>query len=233
MQMIDIHSHVLPFVDDGSDELQKSLAMLRKSESAGITDLILTPHYRHKYNESVEKLKSEFESFNRIKNDEGINVNLYLGQEIYYKPQTKKLLQEGRLLSLNDTEYVLIEFRFDEFCDIAEAVYELATAGYVPIVAHAERYRYFSIVNAEEVKSLGGLIQINASSINGFLGHRCKKRTKNLFKNGLVDFVASDAHYNRKNNMTKAYAWVKRKYGQQTAEKVFMLNAEKIIKGRN
>lgn len=231
--MIDIHSHILPFVDDGSDGMEKSLSMLRKCMQEGVTDLILTPHHRRTFVASREKLQAEFMALEEAKKQSGINVNLYLGQEIYYKNDTKELLNKGELLALNGSKYILIEFGFFEYRDVAEAVYELKAAGYIPVVAHPERYTYFSLSDAQEVKELGGLIQVNAPSISGDSKKACLKKVKRLFKEGLVDFVSSDAHYGRNGSMAEAYKWVKKKFGTETAEKTFTLNAKKIIESRN
>ncbi len=228
--MIDIHTHVLPLVDDGSASIEKSLQMLKDSAQQGVTDVILTPHCRAHYNETPESLKKSFDEFVKIATANGVNVNLYLGQEIFINKHIKQKLQDGEHLTLNGSKYILLEPDYVE-CEITEAVYELTRIGYIPIVAHVERFPYITEQDVLEIKELGGLIQINASALfcNDF--RTDKKRAKRFLKAGLVDFVASDVHSNRENYMQKAYKYVKSKYGINYADAVFILNAKKIIEG--
>lgn len=229
--MIDIHAHILPAVDDGSKDLSQSLNMLSESVSIGITDVILTPHYRKKMKPSKDVLIENFKDFCKRVNQAGINVNLYLGQEIYADDDIKSNLLNDRVLSMNGTKYVLVEFAFESICDIAETIYELKACGYKPIVAHPERYFYVDVDTVQEIKNLGGLIQINAQSIVSWRSFRRKKFINKLFELGLVDYVSSDVHAMRKNYMQKAFRYVAKKFGEKVADKVFKTNAEEIIKG--
>ena len=103
--------------------------------------------------------------------------------------------------------------------------------GYVPVIAHFERSTYADVSVAEEVKALGGYIQINADSFFGKGKKAYYKKIKSLFKDGLVDFVASDVHAFRENYFNKAYNFVLKKFGESTANAVFNENALKIING--
>ena len=228
--MIDIHAHILPLVDDGSASLEQSLQMLKGCAEQGVTDVILTPHCRAHYNESADSLRKSFGEFAKVVSENGINVNLYLGQEVFINKHVKQKLQDGEHLTLNGSKYLLLEPDYVE-CEITEAVYELTHIGYIPIVAHVERFPYITEQDVVEIKELGGLIQVNASALfcNDF--RTDKKRAKKFLKAGLVDFVASDIHSNRENYMQKAYKYVKSKYGIKYADAVFILNAKKIIEG--
>ena len=229
--MIDIHAHVLPFVDDGSKSLERSIEIVKNSILQGVSDMVLTPHFDQDYKSSKEELETAFNTFVEHVNALGLNVNLYLGQEIFVSSDVKKLVSSGNILTLNDTEYILIEFSVGEDFDIAEAVYEFRKAGYKPIVAHFERYPYADISVAEEIKSLGGLIQVNSDSLVGKGRYRHLRKVKSLFKEGFVDFVASDIHEFRKNSLKKAQEYVAKKYGKKVADAVFINNAKEIIKG--
>jgi len=230
--MIDIHSHILPFVDDGSESLENSLSMLGIAREQGVTGIILTPHHRRSYGKDIELVRQEFDKFKQVAKEKAIDVELYLGQEIYLEKDYKAQLQNGMALTLNQTEYVLLEYDFIYESDILNTVFELKKMGYKPIVSHIERYSYVDVEMVEEIRSVGGLIQVNATSIVGKKKGKYFKIVKKLLKNGLVDFVASDVHYNRENLMGKAYAYVDKKFGKQTAEKLFTENALKIIKGQ-
>lgn len=226
--MIDIHSHLLPCVDDGSISAEKSFAMLREAASFGVTDMILTPHSHLRLNLGPEGLKGVFDMFKNAALNLGIGVNLYLGQEIYFSPDFAEELKNP-LFTLNGTRYVLAEFDFYEKTDVADAVYELSVKGYKPIVCHVERYTYLTISDVKAIKECGGEIQVNADSIINKNLKGDHKRAKAVLKEGLCDYVASDMHYGRVNCMAKAYGFVCKKYGKDTADKLFTLNARKII----
>ena len=229
--MIDIHTHVLPMVDDGSDNMETSLNMLKESARQGITDVVLTPHYRGRYVATAEQLKTAFDDFKTEVSKHQIPVNLYLGQEISINKDVKDMLKAGELLTMNGTKFALIEIDYDGSTEVAEEVYELKRQGFIPIIAHVERFPYVSLQDVVEIKSLGGYIQVNASSIVRKDSRTDRKKVKKLFKYGLVDFVASDIHSNRVNVMQDAFEIVKKKYGEDTANAVFNENAKKIIEG--
>lgn len=229
--MIDIHSHILPFVDDGSDLLDKSLQMLKECDEIGVTDVILTPHCRGEYNLKVEELKNAYNEFCVQVKNANIKANVYLGQEIFVQKDLKNKLKNGELLTLNQSKFVLVEMDYSNETDATEVVYELVKAGYSPIVAHVERFPYITDEDVKEIKALGGYVQVNASAIFCRDFRIDRKRIKSLFKQGLVDFVASDIHSNRENYMAKAYKYVKKKYGEDTANAVFYNNAKMIIDG--
>lgn len=230
--MIDIHSHIIHGVDDGSPNIETSLTMLEQACLQGVDTVICTPHYRKPYNRSPESIRRKFEELKIAAAEKNIPVRLYLGQEIYCKAgEYKELLKSGNVLTVNDGRFVLLEFDFNNPIDVSDVVYEVKTMGFFPIVAHIERYPYLSIEDAYDVKKAGGLIQVNADSVIGNGGRGVKKIVKRLFREGFVDFVASDVHSGRPNNLKEAYEYVKKKFGIDAAEVVFNENAKRIIKG--
>ena len=198
--MIDIHAHILPAADDGSKDLSQSLEMLFEEERQGVTDIVLTPHYRADYLTDKDELTAKFEELKKAAAENGVKSRLYLGQEIFVFDGIVDLLKQGKVLPINGTNYVLIEFSAVKYADIPETVYTLSTKGYLPIVAHLERYAYADLDVAREVKETGGLIQVNAGSFCGKLKRLYKRKVRELIKDGLVDFVASDVHYSRKSS---------------------------------
>lgn len=228
--MTDVHAHVLPLVDDGANDFESSVEMLLEAQKQGIKNVILTPHHRGEYKNTVEQIKEKFEILKKIVSEKGIGINLFLGQEVYYD-NIVNLLEQGKVLTMNDTKFVLIEFSFAERVDMSETIYTLKRLGYKPIVAHFERYSYVTIQDAIDIKDAGGYLQINADSIVGKAKKWHKKFIKQLFNEQLVDFVASDIHSNRENLMAKAYLHVKKKFGKTAALVVFEENAKEIIKG--
>ena len=229
--MFDIHTHVLPFVDDGSKTLEDSLAMLFEAEKQGVTDMVITPHFRKDYAVLPQEIKQAFAKLSAAAHDAGVGVKLYVGQEFFINNDFKKDIADGKMLTIGGGKAVLIEFDYDLDTDIAEVVYQLKSMGYIPIVAHFERYKYADISVAEEIKALGGYIQINADGFFGKSKKRYYKKIKELIKNGLVDFVASDVHTFRGNYMLKAYNFVVKKFGEKTAAAVFTENAKQLING--
>ncbi len=226
--MIDIHTHILPFVDDGSKNMDYSISLVRESAKIGVTDIICTPHYRDNYRKTPSELLDAFEIFKGKIQRRNIPVNLYLGQEIYAGRELKKMLEEKAVLTMNGTKFLLVEFDFNEPAEILETVYELKILGYKPIVAHLERYDYVTMQDAYEIKKMGGYIQVNAESL---LSIRTRKFVNKMFAQGFVDFVASDIHVARKNFLAKAQKYVRKRFGNDAAEVVFELNPRKIIKG--
>lgn len=229
--MIDVHSHILPNVDDGSSSVLASVEMVKQAVAQGVTDVILTPHNRGDFVKTPSELKSAFEQFKNTIAQQGVNVNLHLGQEIFVTKDVKNKIVNKQVLTINDGNFVLIEPDYVE-CEITEVVYELVRLGYKPIVAHVERFNYITLNDLYEIKQLGGYIQVNASAVIGKDFRINAKLIKQGFKEGLIDFVASDVHSNRENCMAKAYKMVRVKYGKATADKVFIENAKEIINGQ-
>ena len=229
--MIDIHTHILPLLDDGSSSVEHSLDMINECVRQGVTDVILTPHHRRPYIHNTTSVKDCFEDFKNIIKEQNIPINVYLGQEIYVGDDIKGKVCNQKVLTINDTKYLLLEFDYNDEQEISEVVYELSRSGYKPIVAHVERYTYVDEQDVYEIRESGGLIQVNAQSLVGDTDRRKRKIARKLLKEGLIDFVASDMHHQRTNYMQKAYNFVKKKYGFDTAERLCNLNAKEIIKG--
>lgn len=229
--MIDIHSHVLPLVDDGSSSIENSIKMVKTAESQGVTDIILTPHYRNKYQLLKDELQKIFEEFKKEVISHGLKINLYLGQEIFSVRGARGLLEEGKLLTLANSKYLLYELDYNFNGDITEVAYEYSRSGFIPIFAHIERYSSVDIEDIILSKEMGALIQVNADGLIGNNGCKIKRKIKKLLKLDLVDFVASDCHENREYAMKKAYEKVAKKFGKERADKIFIKNQEKILKG--
>lgn len=229
--MIDIHTHILPNIDDGSKSIESSLNMLKQSIDQGVTDIIMTPHYRGEYKYDKQTAIDDFENFKAKVKEKGLAVNLYLGQEIFIEPDYKRQFNNGKFLTIANTKYVMIEFDYSTYVDAPEIVYEIIRLGYKPIIAHVERYDCMDLKDVVEIKELGGFIQINASSLVEMKMGKIHRKAKILLRCGLVDFVASDVHENRKNNLQKASKYVEKKFGKYIKDKLFIKNAKKIIEG--
>ena len=202
--MFDIHTHILPYIDDGSSSLEESIEMIEDSINQGIKDIILTPHfdiYQEKCNHNIDYFE-EFQNFKKEVEKRNIEVNLYLGNEIYYTPKVYKYLKEKKIFPLGNTNKVLIEFSFtNETKNIEDIIYEFKIEGYEVIIAHVERYNYANYKLIKSWKEKGALIQVNASSFYETL--KPKRLAKKLLKNNLIDYIASDTHSFRKNYIGK------------------------------
>lgn len=211
--MIDIHSHVIPNVDDGSRSIKESLEMLRHSAEIGVTDVICTPHFSHKrFVTPIEEIKKNFELLVEEAKKEEIPINLYLGQEILYTSRENilQMLDEGKLLTLNNSKYVLVEFhtthRPDELEDI---IYRFNLHKYHPIIAHIERYKWLTMEDVILMKNQDCELSVNADAVIGENGFKLKRFCKKMIKKGFIDYVTSDMHYFRPSNMDKALKKIK------------------------
>ena len=235
---VDIHCHIMPGVDDGSRDMDTSLKMLEIAAREGITDVILTPHHKPlHHNVSVERNKIYTKRLNEAVRSAGIDIRLYSGNEIYYSDETQRQLEEGMIGTLADSEYVLVEVHpTNPYRAISNAVYQIRGAGFIPIIAHVERYS--DIVShpayVEELINKGCYIQVNALSVMGKYGFGIKLFVKKLLKNTLVHFVATDAHDTKRRApyMADCRSYIQRKYGKDYADRIFYENPMSVIRGR-
>lgn len=206
--MIDIHTHIIPFVDDGSKSITDSLAMIKQEIDMGIDTIVCTPHYiNRRYMKSVDEIKTNYNNLLKAVEEKGLNVNLLLGQEICYTHRVDiiKMLKNNELLTLNNTNYILLEFSYSsEPEDIYEVVYNFFANGYKVIIAHVERYDWITLSKVIGLKKEGAIIQINSGSIVGKNSFKEKRFVKKLLKLNLVDIVASDIHSFRPSTMQVA-----------------------------
>ena len=233
---IDIHCHIMPGVDDGSPDMATSLEMLRIADKNGITHLILTPHHKPMHhNVSPEHNVAYRKKLQEAAKAEGIKAKLFSGNEIYYSDETMEELIEGKICSLAGSDYVLVEFHpTNPYKAIQNAVSRVQAAGFIPIIAHVERYSDI-VSHPARVKDLiemGSLIQVNASSIMGKYGFGISHFTKKLLKEELVHFVASDAHDTgrRAPQLLDCRNYVERKFGEDYGKKLFFTNPANVIR---
>jgi len=223
--MIDIHSHVLPLVDDGSKSMEASMTMIKEAVSIGVTDLFCTPHFMkvRNYLSTAQANQKAYDQLTEAIRKAGYSIRLHLANEIYYTIDTMRQLKAGSILPMGKSNKVLVEFSMSEpEEDIVEAIHNLKAAGYVPIIAHPERYPYIEKISDYEImKKMGALIQINAASVIGKYGVPTQKLCLKLIKIGLVDFIASDVHEFRVNYLKFAYDFIKSQFNETVANHLF------------
>lgn len=234
--MIDIHSHLLYGVDDGAKNRKEAIQMLKAAKEQGVEAIILTPHYRKgMFKHSNADIEEHFKDLKEASKEIGIHI--YLGTEFYVNSSIVEYLQKGKCRTLADTEYVLAEYGYDtEFTYIKSTVQELLLNGYVPIIAHAERYACLreQIDRVDLLRDMGAMVQVNADAILGIDGFLTKRMARKLLKNKLVDFVASDSHgiEMRTNNLGRCRGYLYKKYDGNYVDKILEKNARTLIGSR-
>ena len=196
--MIDIHSHILPGIDDGSKNMETSIKMLKMAEVRGTKIIVATPHYIWgRYENQYDEIFALHQKLKLQAKTSGINIEILLGQEVMLDKYSLKLCKEKKLRGINGTSYMLIEFPMDKLPrDALDLIYELRILNIKPIIAHPERYEYINRTPTaiNDFIEEGCLFQINAGSMQGVFGKKVHNCAKLLVREGLVNFIASDAH---------------------------------------
>ena len=198
---VDIHSHILPAVDDGSKSNEESLALLKRMHSYGINNLILTPHIMESvWENSSFSLKNSFNKFNDyLKKVNFTEVHLQLAAEYMLDTNFNKLLKTEKLLTIKDS-YLLVEMSYlSAPINLYETLFAIQIAGYKPILAHPERYAFYHNNYQEyfKLKEAGCLFQLNLLSLSNYYGKEVAHIAKKLLKDHLIDFAGSDTHHDR------------------------------------
>ncbi len=195
--MIDIHSHILPNLDDGSQSLNNALFTLSLLEKCGVSDLFLTPHLlAGDYEYPPEKIKQKIKTLSEAATKRGISVKLRFGAEYYLtgEDNEENIYQN---YCLGESKYILIETSLSGFpINMLEILYKLVTLGFKPILAHPERYP--NIISnpdiAEDFVYRNVYLQANAGSFMGMYGKNVEETVWELLDRGLIHFIASDFH---------------------------------------
>ena len=183
--MIDFHSHILPNIDDGSRNMEMSTKILEEAKQVGFTKIISTSHYIEQYYETDENTRIELLEDLR-KNTQNLGIELYLGNEIYVSNEIVQFIKSKKASTINNTRYVLFELPLNvKPMNAKEVVYRLIENGYIPVIAHPERYSYVKedILYAKELAEMGTLFQSNYGSIIGLYGGiKSGTRTNDIIK---------------------------------------------------
>lgn len=238
--MIDIHSHVLPGVDDGSESMEMSLEMLALAAESGVRTIVSTHHCNipGEYdNYADESLLERWRQLDRRREEARIPIRLCRGMEIFATEELPSLLTEGRVWTLNETDYFLTEFAFHEDPDFCvDILQKCSRLGYRPIIAHPERYSFLQRYPqlAFELCVNGYGLQINKGSLLGRFGPAAKRLADLLIQHGLCACVASDAHrsYGRNTNMREVRAFLNREYTEDYMRLLLEENPKRILSGQ-
>lgn len=236
--MIEIHTHILPQIDDGAADWDMSLELAQSAAMQGVTDIIATPHHRNNscYNPADEVIALTAELNERL-DSSGIPIRVHPGQEVHLHRDLLNNWQDGELLTLAGSPYLLLEMPHGRIPDYMESmVYELRLAGITTVIPHPER-------NAEVARDpdklaqlieIGALAQVTSSSLLGGYGKGIERLAWNLCKQGYIHFVSSDAHHpeHRRICLADAYRRVEETLGAAWAD-YYRLNAQRLLAGES
>lgn len=240
LTMIDLHTHVLPGVDDGSRGMDESLALLAMAADSGVDTLVATPHCNIPdafENYAGPEMDLLFRELEEERARAGIPLRLLRGMEVFATPDLPQLLCDGRVWTLNGTKYFLMEFSFEEDPDFCRHVLRRSRErGFWPIIAHPERYDFIQDDPqlAFEWCIEGYGLQINKGSLLGRFGPDVKWTADLLMQHGLAACVASDAHspYQRSTHMTQLREYLLEEYGEAYMRLLLEENPARILSGR-
>lgn len=236
--MIDIHSHILPGIDDGAQTIEDSIKMAKTAVNEGITSIIATPHHKNnQFNNLKSSILTKVNELNSVLKQENIPLTVLPGQEVRIYGEVIEDYNKEEILTLNHTKYLFIEFPSSSVPRYAERLlYDLQTEGIIPIIVHPERNKELQEkpdLLYQFVKS-GALTQVTASSVVGYFGKNVKKFSEQLIEYNLTHFIASDAHniHNRTFKMAEALDMIEANYGMDYIY-LFKENAQFLVEDKN
>lgn len=194
----DMHSHLIPGIDDGSPDIMSSLAMIKEIQAMGFKQIVTTPHIKFDhYKNTPDIILNGLKTLQENLKVNDINIPVRAAAEYYVDDIFMELLEEGNLLTIQKNE-VLIEFSFMfEPMNLLSTIFKIQTKGYKPIVAHPERYVYFHQKPEiyTQLRERGCYLQLNALSILGYYGRREKDVAEKLLQQNMYDYCGSDMHH--------------------------------------
>ena len=235
--MIDIHCHILPGIDDGAKNVEDSLTMAREAVKEGIHTIIATPHLNSQYDNRKPAILEKVDLLNRNLQEANIHMKILPGQEPRIFGEILADLETGDIQTLNDSQYVFIEFPSSHVPRYTEKLlFDVQVKGLTPIIVHPERNAEL-IERPETLYKLvekGALTQVTASSLCGYFGKKIKNYSMQLIESNQTHFIASDAHnvVNRTFKMDEAFSLIDSKFGTDYVY-LFKENAELLIDKKN
>ncbi|MBQ7352816.1 MAG: PHP domain-containing protein [Clostridia bacterium] len=238
---VDLHCHTLYEIDDGAKSIEVSKEMLKLAYDDGIRTICFTPHFKiHHFSDdkAIEsynnKINRNFNSLVEFAKDTYPDLMLILGNEVLFHADICESLASKKCKLIGETKYILVEFRPEStIFEIKDTLLKLSRKGYLPILAHIERYSalYKNLPFLEELHKSGIVLQINSLSLNIRFG-KTARFIKKLLKNSLVDLICTDSHDNNLlvPKLSVAYDFILRKYGDSFAKKIFYTNPQRILK---
>ena len=234
--MIDIHCHLIPYVDDGAEDWDSALEMARREVADGIVEAIVTPHWAGPQEGVDEQLARLAELEERLREEE-IPLKLHPGNELILVPELPELIAAGKALTLAGTSYLLLETaQLAGGPFVKQAVFSLRSAGFQVILAHPARAPFWQERpdDLEELVHAGCHLQINAGSLTGGFGRRAQTTAEYLLRRGWVAFLASDAHNldSRPPGLREAVQRAAHLIGEERARDLVEKNPARLLRNR-
>lgn len=216
----DIHSHILPGIDDGALNVEESIKLLLKFKSLGITSFIATPHIMNDYYPNThDSIQASLQKLNGAisENPELKMVKINAAAEYMMDQNFHELMEKEKLLVLKD-KYVLVEMSyFQAPINLKEILFKVQTMGYKPVLAHPERYAYYhskDLSKYDELKYRGCYFQVNALSLSSHYGKNMQQMAFLLLERGMIDFIGSDVHREQHLEKIESITLNQKKYDQ-------------------
>lgn len=232
---MDIHTHVLPGVDDGSKDMAMTEAMLRDSYEQGVRIIIATSHnYPGKQKQDNEERRTLTQKVDALAKSIDPEFCVLVGNEIFYRKTIIEDIEEGHAFTLNDSDYVLVEFHpHENYRTIKDGIGELIEHGYYPIIAHVERVDaiFEHEGNLNEILKMGAYLQANMEDFMGGIFDSTSKKLKKMLKSGQLHFFGSDCHdtKERKPLMKDAILYLKKKVSAEAVDKIIIDNRNRFL----
>lgn len=196
--LVDMHSHLLPMLDDGSDSFEDSIHLLRQLQEMGYQKLIMTPHIMGDFfKNSPDTILPRLEELRKKAKENNIPIQLEAAAEYYLDEWfMQKLERNEKLLSFGDN-YLLFELSYiNESAYVNEAIFALKSLGYKPVLAHPERYVFWhgNTKAIKEIHERGVLLQVNINSLTGYYNKGAQRMAEELINLGIVQMLGSDCH---------------------------------------
>lgn len=228
----DIHTHILPGIDDGARDWDMCLEMIDRAWEGGVRRIIATPHYlpwKDKKPNPLHIVRLCNEVQRRARRELGYEIIIYPGQEIYYHVDMIDGIRRGEILTMAGTRHILVEFPIDISAgQLKQAVRHICEAQYLPILAHIERYECLrNSETMEETAGLGALFQINIKSLQGGVLNQTTRWCRHQLLERKIDFLASDMH-NLSSRPPTSYEmldWVGKKLDREYQRDILLRNA--------
>jgi protein-tyrosine phosphatase len=194
----DMHSHVLPGIDDGAQNVEESIFLIKKMMALGIKKIIATPHVMiDYYRNDAESIGNALANLKAELENQKIDIDISAAAEHYLDETFEKRIEDRKVFTMGDN-YVLFEISFiNQPPNVIHTIQKLQDSGYKPILAHPERYGYMNIDQLKTIRNWGCDLQLNTISLTGYYGKQAKKIAEEMIDNEMVDFISSDMHHPR------------------------------------
>lgn len=236
VESYDMHCHLVPDVDDGSDSVEESIGILHREYADGVRTVIITPHYRRgMFETSRRRVREQFALLREAADgDAGLRgLRLFLGCEFHYNSDAVRMLRAEPAYVMPDGWHVLLEFSsMHSAREIRDGTYDLLAGGFKPVIAHVERYPAVADpAKIDELRKMGAEIQVNADAVLGIDGFGTKRFCAKLIADGLVDYIGSDAHNmrDRAPHLGKCAARVEKKFGADVRKRLMEEDPSRLI----